>query len=209
MPDPTFVNDRTVLTDDMLGLLRRIQKRLLVLTAAGAVLGTGIGVLVSGREGAIGALLAAVLGLFFTATTILLLRVVAGRGPELLQVVLLGGWILKMVVVVIVLLWLRQQDFYDRYVFFGVLFVLVVGAVVVEVHAVATARLPYVEPSRTVPGADAASAPPVAGTPSPVPPAEVAGDPAAAEGVGPDGGAADASVPPDADTLATPSEPER
>lgn len=169
-------NDPPVRTDSMLSLLRRMQRRLLLLTAAAAALGAVVGLVVAQLPGVWGALLAAALGLAFTFTTVALLRFVAGRGPEVLQLVLIGGWIVKMVLVVILMLWLRTQDFYDRGVFFGVLVVVVLGAVVIEIGSVATSRLPYVDApapqvsSITPPGGGAEPQP--ARSPEPREPAE-------------------------------------
>ncbi len=145
MTGPAMFNDAPVRTEVMLALFRTVQRRLLLLTAATAVLGAGVGALVAGVPGVWGALLAAALGLAFTLTTVALLRFVAGRGPEILQLVLIGGWIVKMVLVVLVMLWLRELDFYHRGVFFGTLVVVVLGAVVVEIGTVATSRIPYVD----------------------------------------------------------------
>lgn len=144
----------------MIDLFRQVQRRLLTLTGIAAVVGVGIGLLVAQAAGAWGALMAAGFGLAFTFTTIALLRLVAGRGPELLQVVLLGGWILKLVLVVLIMLWLANQDFYHRGVFFGTLVAVVLGAIAIEIWSVATTRMPYVDAatdqvSRVTPDAEA------------------------------------------------------
>lgn len=146
MTGPVMFNDAPVRTEAMLSLFRTIQQRLLLLTLAAAALGAAIGFVIARLPGVWGALLAAALGLVFTIATVALLRFVAGRGPELLQVVLIGGWIVKMVLVVLVMLWLREQDFYHRGVFFGTLVVVVLGAVAIETWSVATAQIPHVEP---------------------------------------------------------------
>lgn len=166
MSGPVMFNDPPVRTEAMLALFRTVQRRLLLLTAAAAVLGSAAGLLVGALPGVWGALLAAALGLAFTFATVGTLRFLAGRGPELLQVVLIGGLLIKMVLVVVVLLWLRTEDFYHRGVFFLTLVVVVLGAVIIEMHAVATARIPAVEPgatgvtSVTSPGAGAATSTP-------------------------------------------------
>lgn len=147
MTGPVMFNDPPVRTEAMLGLFRRIQRRLLLLTAAVTVLGAGIGYLVAQLPGLWGALIAAGLGLVFTFTTVATLRFLVGRGPELLQIVLIGSWLIKMALVVVLMLWLRSQDFYDRGVFFLTLAVVVIGAVVVEIGTIATTRIPTVEPS--------------------------------------------------------------
>lgn len=145
MPGPAMFNDPPVRTEAMLALFRTVQKRLLLLTGAVAVLGVGIGALVAGLPGVWGALVAAAIGLLFMISTVATLRLIAGRGPELLQIVIFGGWILKMVIVVLVMLWLRDLDFYDPAVLFGTLAAVVLGGIVVEIYSVATARIPYAD----------------------------------------------------------------
>lgn len=141
LPEP----GNRVRTDDLLALLRTIQRRLLIGMGTVLTLGVLVGLLVDGVRGVLGALVAGLLGVVFMAATVASLRMLAGRAFELVQLVLLGGWIVKMVIVLLVMLWLRQQDFYNPVVFFGVLAVVVITAVGIETHAVASARLPYVE----------------------------------------------------------------
>lgn len=147
MPEPAFINDRYVRTGAMLSMIRRVLWRMLLATGAIAVLGAGIGYLIAQMEGVWGSLLAAGIGLFFTGTTVVLIYLVVGRGPELLQLVLLGGWILKMAVVFVLLLWLRQMDFYHRGVFVGAIVVLAMALLIVELVTVLNARIPAVDPS--------------------------------------------------------------
>ncbi|WP_420110698.1 hypothetical protein [Pseudactinotalea sp.] len=147
MTGPVMFNDPPVRTEAMLALFRTIQRRLLLLSVAVTVLGAGIGYLVAQTPGLWGALIAAGLGLVFTFTTVATLRFLVGRGPELLQIALIGSWLLKMVLVVVLMLWLRSQDFYHRGVFFVTLAVVVISAIVVEIGTVATARIPAVEPA--------------------------------------------------------------
>src|SRR5690625_1077395 len=101
---PVFLNDRVVRTDAMLTMIRTVLVRMLLATLAGALLGSLVGYLIAGMAGVWAALVAAGIGLFFTGTTVVLIYLVVGRGPELLQIVLLGGWILKMGVVLVLLL---------------------------------------------------------------------------------------------------------
>lgn len=159
MPEPAFINDRYVRTEQMLAMIRRVLVRMLLATALVAALGSGISALIVGMPGVWGTLIAAAIGLFFTGTTVALLYLVVGRGPELLQIVLLGGWIVKMAVVFVLLLWLRQLEFYDRMVFIIVIMVLAVTLLIVELVTVVTARIPYVDPSaRAHTSADSAAA---------------------------------------------------
>ncbi|HLS26694.1 MAG TPA: hypothetical protein VK063_12560 [Beutenbergiaceae bacterium] len=142
---PVFLNDRVVRTDAMLTMIRTVLVRMLLATLAGALLGSLVGYLIAGMAGVWAALVAAGIGLFFTGTTVVLIYLVVGRGPELLQIVLLGGWILKMAVVLVLLLWLRNLDFYHREVFVGVLILLALALVTVELVTVARTRLPVVD----------------------------------------------------------------
>ncbi len=142
---PVFLNDRVVRTEAMLTMIRTVLVRMLLTTVAGALLGSLVGYLIGQMAGVWAALVAAGIGLFFTGTTVVLIYLVVGRGPELLQIVLLGGWILKMAVVLVLLLWLRNLDFYHREVFVGVLILLALALVTVELVTVARTRLPVVD----------------------------------------------------------------
>ena len=144
---PVFLNDRVVRTDAMLTMIRTVLWRMLAVTAIGAVLGSGVGWLIAQAAGVWAALIAAGIGLFFTGTTVVLIYLVVGRGPELLQIVLLGGWVVKMGVVLVLLLWLRNLDFFHREVFVGVLMLLALALVAVELVTVARTRLPAVDVS--------------------------------------------------------------
>lgn len=143
-PADSYIN-----TPQVLALIRRVFAGLLILTLAVTAIGLVIGTLIAGWSGVWAALIAAVLGLFFTGTTIGGLYLVAGRGMHLLMAVLLGGWIIKMVILGAVVFWLRGEDFYDRGTFAGTILAIVIGALVVEIVLVATARIPYVAPGST------------------------------------------------------------
>ncbi|UFU07650.1 hypothetical protein [Ruania halotolerans] len=150
MPEPTFLNDRYIRTEAVLALIARVLRRLLVVAGVVGVLAAGLGLLVAGVAGLWAALLAAGISLVFTGATVLAMHLVAGRGPELLQIVLIGGWLVKMALLAVALLWLREQDFYHREIFIGALFIAVAASAVVEVVTIATARLPYVSPTAEV-----------------------------------------------------------
>ena len=151
MPEHTFLNDRYIRTQAVLTLIRTVLRRLLLASAAVGVLGVLIGLLVGGLPGVWGALIAVAISVLFTGATVATMYAVTGRGPELLQIALLGGWILKMGLLALLLLWLRNETFYHRGVFLATLFVAVIAALVVEVGTVATARIPHVVPSGTGP----------------------------------------------------------
>lgn len=142
MNQPVFLNSGVVRTDAMLEMFRKVLRRMLITTVIGAVLALGVGYLVGGMSGVWAALLATGIGLFFTGTTVGLMYLVVGRGPELLQLVLLGGWIIKMAIVLVLMLWLRGLDFYHRGMFVGALAVIALALVAVELVTVVTTRLP-------------------------------------------------------------------
>ena len=96
MPEHTFLNDRYIRTQAVLTLIRTVLRRLLLASAAVGVLGVLIGLLVGGLPGVWGALIAVAISVLFTGATVATMYAVTGRGPELLQIALLGGWILKM-----------------------------------------------------------------------------------------------------------------
>lgn len=131
-------------TPELLALIRKVFKGLAIVTAVVGVLGIAIGTAVYGLPGLWAALIATILGVFFTATTILGLYYAAGRGQEALMVVLLGGWLVKMVILGAVIFWLKNQTFYHKGTFAATILTLVIGALVVEMVIVATARIPYV-----------------------------------------------------------------
>lgn len=149
MNQPTFINTSLVRTDEMLTMIRTVLVRMLLTTLAAALLGSGVGYLIAQLPGVWAALIASGLGLFFTATTVALIYLVVGRGPELLQIVLLGGWLIKMAVVLVLILWLRTMDFYHRGTFVGVLILLAVALLVVELYTVLTTRLPIIDLAAT------------------------------------------------------------
>src|SRR5699024_11752996 len=115
-------------TAAVLRMIRTAGRRLLLVSAVIAVLASGVGYLVAGLPGVWAALIGAGISLAFTGTTVASMYLVAGRSPELLQIVLLGGWLVKMALLVIVLVWLREQTFYHKGVFVATLVVVVVAA---------------------------------------------------------------------------------
>lgn len=149
MPEPAFLNDRYIRTNAVLAMIRTVLRRLLLASLVIGVVSVGVGLLIGGVPGLWSALLATAISVLFTGATMVSLYAVVGRGPELLQIVLLGGWILKMGLLALLLLWLRTEDFYHRGVFLTTLFVVVIVGLVVEVGTLVTTRIPYVAPSDT------------------------------------------------------------
>ena len=127
-------------------VFRRALRDMLVLLAALAVLGVGIGALVAGRPGAWGALIGVGLALVFSGTTIVSMLVTARASVQRLAAVVLGAWLGKVLVVIVVLALIQDRDFYDKPVLAFVLLVGVVGSAVLDYRAVSRGRVPYVEP---------------------------------------------------------------
>lgn len=127
-------------------VFRRALRDVLVLLGALIVLGVAIGALVSGLPGVWGALLGVGVALVFSATTVWVMLRTVDASPTTTAAVVMTSWLAKMVVLIAVLVVLRGMDFYDRWVFAGVLLVGVIGSAVLDYRAVSQGRIPYVEP---------------------------------------------------------------
>jgi hypothetical protein len=127
-------------------VFRHALRGMLVLLAALAVLGVGIGALVAGRRGVWGALIGIALALVFSGTTVVSMLVTAGSSLQKLAAVVMGAWLGKVVVVIVVLALLQDLDFYDKPVLAVVLLVGVVGSAFLDYRSVSRGRVPYVEP---------------------------------------------------------------
>jgi hypothetical protein len=127
-------------------VFRRALRDMLVLLAALAVLGVGIGALVAGRPGVWGALIGVGLALVFSGTTVVSMLVTARASVQKLAAVVLGAWLGKVLVVIAVLALIQDRDFYDKPVLAAVLVIGVLGSVVLDYRAVSRGRVPYVEP---------------------------------------------------------------
>lgn len=138
-PEETYIR-----TPEILALMRRVFRSLLMVTAIVGAAGIAFGLLSAGLPGLWGALIATAAGLFFTGATVGGLYLAAGRGQQVLMVVLLGGWLVKIVILGILMFWLRSQSFYDRTTFVATIILLVLTALVVEMVLTLTARIPYV-----------------------------------------------------------------
>lgn len=112
-----------------------------VLTVLAVVLAT----LVSGAEGAWGALLGAAIGGGFILTTAAVVLFGAKLPPNTAGMVMLASWVGKLLVALIVIAILQQFEFYDRIA----LFLTVVGALIIvlgaETYGVLRQKVPYVD----------------------------------------------------------------
>ncbi|WP_251150271.1 hypothetical protein [Cellulosimicrobium sp. Marseille-Q4280] len=127
-------------------VFRTALRDVLVLLGALTVLGVAVGALVAGVPGVWGALLGVAVALVFSATTVWAMLRTVDSSPTTTAAVVMGSWLVKMVVLIAVLVVLRGLDFYDRWVFAGVLLVGVIGSAVMDYRAVNRGRIPYVEP---------------------------------------------------------------
>lgn len=148
------MTDSYVATNELLALIRRVFKALVVVTIVVGALGLTIGGIVYGMPGFWAALMAAVIGILFTASTVLGLYYAAGRGQEALMIVVVGGWLIKIVILGGAMLWLKGQTFYHKGTFVATIVTLVLAALIVEMVMVATARIPYVDVNSVTTGPD-------------------------------------------------------
>lgn len=114
-----------------------------------AVVGGVVGLLVAGVPGLVGGLLGAALAAVFLGLTAISM-LVAGRvtkgdttSPVFFGIVI-GVWLLKLVVFVIAEIVLRGQPWFNPFVFFAAIVVVVVGSLILDVVALYRARVPYV-----------------------------------------------------------------
>ncbi|MGN8048535.1 hypothetical protein ACTJKO_02520 [Curtobacterium sp. 22159] len=131
--------------------VRPVFRRILVwaaLLAVGlAVVGGVVGLLVAGKPGLVGGLLGAVLSVVFLGLTALsvLVALRVSKGQMISGAffgIVMGTWLLKFVVFIVVLVLLRDRDWVDFPVLAIVIIIGVVGSLVIDVTAVAKARVP-------------------------------------------------------------------
>jgi hypothetical protein len=130
-----------------------------IVTLAIALVGSALGFLAAGVPGILSALMGAVLAAVFmglTAGSILVAsRVARGPAPDpRFFGIVIGTWLAKIVVFIGIALWLRGQAWLDPMVFFLASLAAVVGFLVVDVVALQTSRIPYVDVPLPGDGAD-------------------------------------------------------
>ncbi|MFJ4219172.1 hypothetical protein [Curtobacterium luteum] len=142
--------------------VRPVFRRILVwagLLALGlAVVGGVVGLLVSGTPGLVGGLLGAVLSVVFLGLTALsvLVALRASKGQMISGAffgIVMGTWLVKFMLFLVALFLLRDRDWVDFPTLAIVIIVGVVGSLVIDVVAVATARVPIDVP---LPGSSSA-----------------------------------------------------
>ncbi|KTR08074.1 hypothetical protein [Curtobacterium luteum] len=143
--------------------VRPVFRRILVwaglLAVALAVVGGVVGLLVAGTPGLAGGLLGAVLSVVFLGLTALsvLVALRVSKGQMISGAffgIVMGTWLLKFVLFIVVLVALRDRAWVDFPILAVVIIVGVVGSLVIDVVAVAKARVPI---GVALPGAPAAS----------------------------------------------------
>lgn len=129
-----------------------IFRRILIwggyLALAIAVIGGGIGFLVSNTPGLVSALLGTGMSVLFmgiTAGSILLANKVAGDPPSLgvFFGIVTGGWLLKFVAFLVIVFSLKEQPWVDPTVLFVSIVAGVLGSLVIDLVVVAKSRLGY------------------------------------------------------------------
>ena len=151
-PDPTTPTPPAGGPDPEGQVFRTALRDMLVLLAVLAVLGVGLGALLAGTPGVLGALLGVGLALVFSGTTVVSMLVTAGKPATTMAAVVMGAWLAKVVVLVAVLALIRDEDFYHRGVLAAVLVAGVVGSAFLDLRAVRGGRVPYVTPAGEGPG---------------------------------------------------------
>ncbi|WP_052436414.1 hypothetical protein [Georgenia sp. SUBG003] len=127
------------------GMYGVILRRLGVLVAALAVLGSVVGWLVAGTPGLWGALMGAGIAALFMVGTVVTMMLTADRPLPVATAAGVGGWLAKMILLFVLLLLVRDRDFYSPGVFFAVLVLAIVGSLAIEMAAVLRARVPTVD----------------------------------------------------------------
>ncbi|GAA4288484.1 hypothetical protein [Georgenia daeguensis] len=122
-----------------------ILRRLGILVAGLAVLGSAVGYLVAGTPGVWGALMGAGIAALFMVGTVVTMMITADKPLPLATAAGVGGWLVKMVLLLVILLLVRGKDFYSPGVFFLVLVLAIVGSLGIEMAAVLRARVPTVD----------------------------------------------------------------
>lgn len=146
-PAPETTGDRPLPTSQP--LLRRAVRWGLIAGAGVLVVMGGIGFLVSGQPGLVGALLGSAFGVIFlgmTAGSILIANryVASDFFVVLFFSVVLGSWILKFVLFIIAALLLRDQPWLDPTMLFLGVIAAVIVSLVIDMIVLVKTRLPYV-----------------------------------------------------------------
>ncbi len=124
------------------GVLRDVTVFVALLT----VLGVAVGALVGGAAGVWGALVGAGIAAVFSLSTAYIMWATAAKPMHVMNAWLVGAWLGKMALLLVALVLLRGADFYHPGVLFVVLTLAILGSLAVEYRALASARVPHVDP---------------------------------------------------------------
>ncbi len=127
-----------------------------IFALAVAIVAGGIGILVAGAPGLVGGLLGAAMAAVFLGLTALSM-LIAGRvtkgdttDPVFFGIVI-GVWLIKLVLFIVAEVLLRGQPWFNPFVFFAAVVVVVLGSLILDMVAMYRARVPYVS-DITLPG---------------------------------------------------------
>jgi hypothetical protein len=118
-----------------------VLKQGLLLVAAIAVVGGGVGLAVAGVSGLLSGLIGAGLALLFSTMTALSVKFGGKLSLGGFFGVVLGGWIFKMVVFIAIVAALRGANFIDGPVFFFTLGASILGTLVIDSLIVLKSRI--------------------------------------------------------------------
>jgi hypothetical protein len=118
-----------------------VLKQGLLLVAAIAVVGGGVGLAVAGVSGLLSGLIGAGLALLFSTMTALSVKFGGKLSLGGFFGVVLGGWIFKMVVFIAIVAALRGANFIDGPVFFFTLVASILGTLVIDSLIVLKSRI--------------------------------------------------------------------
>lgn len=130
-----------------------VYRRALVFGAivilAVAIVGSVVGYLVAGTAGVLSALVGAGVTALFMGFTTLSLVIAGNTGGKSTSssryfAIIVGMWLLKFVLFIVILVAVREQPWLNPFVFLFVLIAAVIGSLIVDVIALAGARVPYV-----------------------------------------------------------------
>lgn len=133
--------------------LRRVLRAGLVGVAVLAPVAAGIGWLVDGPAGLVGALIGVLVPAAFFALTVVTALVTLHLSPGTLGAVVLGSWVVKLLLFILALSLLNMWDGWSRPVFGVTFMVAVIGWLALEAWMVVSTKQPYVQPVRTHPAA--------------------------------------------------------
>ena len=126
-------------------LFSKALKLSLLLAAAVAVVGGGIGFLIYGTPGLYSALIGAAVAAVFGGMTILSISIGAKLPLGGFYGMVLGGWLIKLLLFAVLMGLLQSATFISGPMFFFAVVVSVLGGLAVDSYLVLSAKLPAVE----------------------------------------------------------------